>query len=682
MDHLSVDIETFSSVDIKKSGMYKYVQSPDFQILLFAFSYNDQPVITLDITKMPIPAHIINCLESPGVLKHAYNASFEWYCLSKYLSHGRPNFDMYAWLSQWRCSMLHGLYCGYPAGLAAVGDALGLPQDKRKLGTGMALIRTFCVPQKPTKTNGMRTRIQPQHEPEKWELFKTYCEQDVTTEMTVDRKLAAWPVPESEQRLWEMDQIMNARGVALDLDLVAGALAVSEIVTGQLMEEAKQISGLNNPKSIKQLLDWINTEMGEEEEDLADLQKKTVKDLLKREDIDSPGARRILEIRQELGKTSVTKYAAMQAAVCDDGRVRGLLQFYGANRTGRWAGRLVQVQNLPRNYLDSLDLARDLVKRQRVDDLKWIYGTVPDTLSQLIRTAFVPATGKVFVVADFSAIEARVIAWLAGETWRQEVFATHGKIYEASASSMFGVPIDRIKKGNPEYALRQKGKIAELALGYQGSKGALITMGALDMGLTEEELPDIVSRWRQANKRIVDLWYKFDSAAIEAVSTGHSVLCDKGVVFSCEYDRTSGLNFLTIQLPAGRRLYYASPKLTKNQWGGDSISYRGTDQKTKKWGALETYGGKLVENVVQAIARDCLAVAMTRLESAGWRTVMHIHDECVIEVSDWDKDPLTGEYGNVDLLGDACAIMGQPIDWAPGLILRADGFVTPYYKKD
>lgn len=677
MHRLSIDIETYSSVDIKKSGMYKYVQSPDFEILLLAFVYDSQPVLIKDLTKQVLPDHFFDALLDPDTIKYAYNAAFEWYCLSKYIQERRPNFDPVAWLSQWRCTMLHGLYCGFPAGLSAVGDALGLPQDKRKLGVGMSLIRTFCIPQKPTRTNGMRTRILPHHEPEKWELFKTYCMQDVATEMAVNNKLQCWPVPESEQHLWELDQEINARGVAIDSDLVTGALAVSEIITGQLMDEARRISGLDNPKSVKQLLDWINSEMGDDEEDLADLQKKTVKDLLKRDDIDSPDARRILEIRQELGKTSVTKYAAMQAAVCDDGRVRGLLQFYGANRTGRWAGRLVQVQNLPRNYLDSLDLARDLVKQQRVEDLKWIYGTVPDTLSQLIRTAFVPNAGGIFCVADFSAIEARVIAWLAGETWRQDVFATHGKIYEASASAMFGVPIDKIKKGNPEYALRQKGKIAELALGYQGGKGALIQMGALDMGLTEDELPDIVSRWRQANKRIVDLWYKFETAAVDAIYNGKPVPAGMGVIFAREMDN-NGLDFLTIQLPSGRKLFYAFPGLGKNQWGNESITYRGTDQKTKKWGVLETYGGKLVENVVQAIARDCLAVALLRLDAEGFRTVMHIHDECVIDVSSGDDEAGDDE----DELKDACAIMGHPIDWAPGLLLRADGFVTPYYKKD
>jgi len=413
-----LDLETYSSVDIKKSGLYRYVQAPDFEILLFAYSFNGAPVQIVDLAQgEQLPQEVISSINNPNVLKHAYNASFEWFCLSKYFGCMLP-------LDQWRCTMLHGLYCGYTAGLEAAGEALGLPREKQKLSTGAALIRTFCVPCKPTKSNGHRTRTLPHHEPEKWELFKEYCKQDVRTEMEIERRLSAFPVLENEQRLWELDQVINARGVRVDRDLITGALALDETVTGELTMEAIRISGLDNPKSVQQLTRWLQEEMGEE---LTDLRKDTVRTLLK-SDLESDVARRMLEIRQELSKTSTKKYAAMNEAVCDDGRVRGLLQFYGANRTGRWAGRLVQVQNLPRNYLETLEHARECVLGRKLDALKLIYGNVPDTLSQLIRTAFVPSEGRVFIVADFSAIEARVIAWLAGEEWRNEVFRTHGKI--------------------------------------------------------------------------------------------------------------------------------------------------------------------------------------------------------------------------------------------------------------
>lgn len=663
MKHLSIDIETFSSVDLKKAGLYKYVQAPDFQILLFAYSADGAPVKIVDLARgEDIPFDIHLAVVSPEVQKHAYNAPFEWYCLSKYLRVPRPDL----WLAQWRCTMLHGLYCGYTAGLAATGEALGLPQDRRKLATGGSLIRTFCVPCAPTKSNGGRTRTLPHHEPERWELFKEYCKQDVVTEMEIERRLSAFPVPEAEQKLWELDQIINARGVRVDTALIESALAVHEKVAGDLTAEAADLSGLQNPNSVAQLLRWYEEETGEE---LEDLRKDTVKSLLAG-DLASDAVRRVLEIRQELSKTSVKKYAAMQAAVCDDGRIRGLLQFYGANRTGRWAGRLVQVHNLPRNYLETLEHARDCVKAQKLDALKIVYGNVPDTLSQLIRTAFIPSEGHIFLVADFSAIEARVIAWLAGETWRQEVFATHGKIYEASASAMFGVPIEEITKHSP---LRQKGKVAELALGYQGSSGALIKMGALNMGLTEEELPEIVRRWRGANRRIVDLWYSMENAALECMRTAQPTGA-RGILFAQEYDHATGQDFLTMTLPGGRKLYYVRPFLSPNRWGNDSIHYQGMDQQTKKWKTVDTYGGKLVENCVQAIARDCLAVAMQRLTAHGYPIVFHVHDESIIDL-------LPGTDVETEL-ETACGIMGQPIAWAPGLLLRADGFTTKFYRKD
>lgn len=657
MSYLSIDIETFSSVDIKKSGLYKYVQSPDFQILLFAYSLNNEPVQIIDLAQGEIlPDWIIRALASPAVVKKAYNASFEWYCLNKFFL--SP-------LEQWQCTMAHGLYCGYTAGLGATAMALGLPEDKRKMGIGSALIKTFCVPCTPTAKNGHRTRTLPHHEPEKWQLFKDYCKQDVITEMEIERRLSSFPTPEQEQNLWVLDQYINVNGVMVDQQLIDGALHCDQISTDNLMNEAIQLSGLDNPKSVKQLTEWLQEETGEE---ITDLQKGTVIKLIKT--VDSESAKRMLEIRQELAKTSVKKYTAMDDAVCFDGRIRGLLQFYGANRTGRWAGRLVQVQNLPRNYLETLSIARECVKNKKIDVVKLIYGNVPDTLSQLIRTAFIPASGCRFIVADFSAIEARVIAWLAGEQWRLDVFNSHGKIYEASASQMFGMPIDLIKKGNPEYELRQKGKVAELALGYQGGPGALIAMGALNMRLTEEELPDIVHRWRSSNKRIVDLWYSIENAALEVMRTGRSVSV-KSLMIAREGDYLNQQDFLVITLPSGRKLFYAKPFLQPNHFGKEALWYYGLDQKTKKWGPDSTYGGKLVENIVQAIARDCLAESIKNVTHARYKTVMHVHDEIILEVPEG--------FGSVE---NVCEIMGQPIPWAPGLPLRADGFECSFYKKE
>jgi len=657
MRHLSIDIETFSSVDITKAGLYRYVRSPDFQILLFAYSWAGEPVQIIDLARGEfMTGEILRALADPEVIKHAYNASFEWYCLNKFY---------YSPLDSWHCTMLHGLYCGYTAGLAATAVALGLPEDKRKMSTGKALIKTFCVPCKPTAKNGNRIRTLPHHEPEKWELFKEYCKQDVVTEMEIEQRLSNFPVPEQEQRLWELDQQINAYGVMVDRDLIEGALYCSDVVTQELTAEGIQISGLQNPNSPKQLTEWLEKETGEE---VPDLQKATVSEMI--DTTKNEAAKRMLEIRQELSKTSVKKYTTMDTAVCDDGRIRGLLQFYGANRTGRWAGRLVQVHNLPRNYLETLSFARELVKAKKIDALKIIYGNVPDTLSQLIRTTFIPSPRHAFLVADFSAIEARVIAWLAGEQWRLDVFASHGKIYEASASAMFGVPIEKIVKGNPEYALRQKGKISELALGYQGASGALIQMGALGMGLTEEELPEIVKRWRAANKRIVDLWYSLENAALEVMRTGQPVGI-KGLILAREGDYNNDQDFFTVTLPSDRKLFYVKPFLSPNQWGNDSIHYWGMDQTTKKWTTMDTYGGKLTENIVQAIARDCLAESMMRLAANGYQNVMHIHDEVVLDVLEEQAD-----------LNRVCEIMGQPISWAPGLLLKADGFISSYYKKE
>lgn len=660
MDHLSIDLETFSSVPIAKAGAQKYIASPDFEILLFAYSLNGAPSVCCDIAHGELlPDWVLDALCDPQCLKHAYNAAFEWGCLSKFMGRQLPP-------EQWRCTMFHGLYAGYPAGLDATGRALGLPEDKRKLSTGKALIRYFCVPCTPAKSNGGRRRNLPNHDPARWELFKEYNAQDVTTEMEIERRLSLITVPDWLQRQWETDLLINARGVAVDMEMVNGALEIGATVRERLTQEAVRISGLSNPNSVQQLSAWLEQETGEE---VTDLRKDTVAKMIAQAP-DIPEVQRMLEIRQELGKTSTKKYDAIEQAVCPDGRVRGLLQFYGANRTGRWAGRLVQVQNLPRTYTQPLELARNLVKQRKLDNLRLIYGSVPDTLSQLIRTAFVASDGNVLIDADFSAIEARVISWLAGEQWRLEVFKTHGKIYEASASQMFGVPIERIKKGNPEYALRQKGKVAELALGYQGGAGALINMGALDMGIPEDDLPDIVQRWRDTNKRICDLWYKMNSAAVEAISTGCSVGVGRLLV-SCEYDAAHEVEYLTVLLPSGRKLYYNSPQIGENKWGGPSISYMGMDQTTKKWKRIETYGGKLVENCVQAVARDCLAQAIENLEKEGLPVVFHIHDEVVI---DCRADTAT--------LDAVVNIMSRPIPWAPGLPLNADGWVGGFFKKD
>lgn len=962
--HLSIDLETFSSVDIKKSGAFKYIESPDFQILLFAYSLDGEPVQVVDLaTGEQFPPWLAAALSDPGFIKHAYNAAFEWGCLSKFFGAPLP-------IEQWRCTMLHGLYCGYTAGLDATGKALGLAADKQKLNSGKALIRYFCVPCKPTKTNGGRTRNLPHHDPDKWALFKEYNRQDVVTEMEIEKRLAAFPVPDFVQKEWETDLRINARGVAVDMNLVKGALTMGANTRAALIDEAERLSGLRNPNSVKQLRKWLAAELDEE---VTNLNKETVAHLLNRDD-NSDTVQRMLEIRQELGKTSTKKYDAIEAAVCADGRVRGMLQFYGANRTGRWcltgdhevltlcgwrrldewhggpiacwqpigetisfqdaeqvsfdydgpmyeycdkrisqkstpdhkmyvkrvyrgewfadtvenmqtyrpsipftgwrrivsgrehgklrilvmvqadghytadgtvrfsfkkkrkierckrllrqenimfveriyygktvvtiptravplwlrqfrdktfgpwlfdespdvffdelvywdayqsaknsiqystcnrvnadmvqafahmsgraalmrvrkrseehenwrdaytvdiwqnpgncheirtkatvseyrgqvycaitqtgyflvrrngrvwvtgnSGRLVQVQNLPRTYTEPLSLARDLVINNQPDALRLICGSIPDTLSQLIRTSFIASPGHTLVDADFSAIEARVISWLAGEQWRLDVFRTHGKIYEASASQMFGVPIEKITKGNPEYALRQKGKVAELALGYQGGTGALINMGAFDMGLTEEELPDIVTRWREANRRIRDLWYAMENAAVRVISEGGSVGVGC-VLLSREYDQNTGADCMTILLPSGRKLYYINPKLGVNQWDKPSINYMGMEQSTKRWGTVETYGGKLVENCVQAIARDCLACAIERLEASGLPVVFHVHDEVVIELPAALAD-----------LKAVVQIMSAPMPWAADLPLSADGWTSDFFRKD
>ena len=662
--HLSIDLETYSSVDIKKSGAQAYMRSPDFEILLFAYNLDGEHKAVIDLAQgEKIPWWLYDALTNPDYIKHAYNAAFEWGCLSQHMGVKLPP-------SQWRDTMLHGLYCGYTAGLDATGRALGLSEDKQKLNTGKALIRYFCVPCKPTKTNGFRTRNLPHHDPERWQLFKEYNAQDVVTEMEIERRLSAFPVPDFVQKQWETDLLINDRGVAVDMEFVHGALAMGETVRSTLTEEAVTISGLFNPNSVKQLAKWLEQETGEE---VSNLRKETVSQMLGREQ-NSDTVQRMLEIRQELGKSSTKKYDAIKNCVAADGRVRGLLQYYGANRTGRWAGRLVQVQNLPRTYTEPLELARELVKEGKLDALRLMYGKPNDTLSQLIRTAFVAAPGHVLIDADFSAIEARVISWLADQEWRLEVFRTHGKIYEASASQMFNVPLERIVKGNPEYALRQRGKVAELALGYQGSVAA---MRAMDTGhqldnLSDDEVKDIVNRWRDTNPKIRDLWYAFDSAAVQVINCGGSVNV-RCCTLAREYDSAQGVSCLTIRLPSGRKLYYVDPAVGQNRWGNPSITYMGINDKNK-WGRIETYGGKLVENCVQAIARDCLAQAIEHLEAAGYPVVFHVHDEVVIDIQ-----PFADEK---TMLKNVVQIMSTPIPWAQGLPLGADGWVGTFFKKD
>ena len=671
LHHLSIDLETYSAVSIGAAGSYRYILDPSFEILLFAYSLDGMPVEVIDVASgQVIPLWLKNALKNPLYIKHAYNAAFEWFALSKYLGQLPPD--------QWRDTMLHALYCGYPASLDAAGKAMGLPEDKKKLATGKALIRYFCVPCKPSNANGNRTRNLPRHDPAKWTLFKEYNGQDVVTEMEIDRRLSAFPVPAFVQKQWETDLLMNARGVAVDMDMVSGALVIGATVKSQLMGEARQLSGLDNPNSIKQLARWL-TDATDSDAEITSVTKETVATMLKQPQ--PANVQRMLEIRQELGKTSTKKYDALETCIADDGRVRGLLQFYGANRTGRWAGRLVQVQNLPRTYTHPLPPARQLVKDRNIDGLRLMYGSINDTLSQLIRTAFVATPGNVLIDADFSAIEARVISWLAGQEWRLEVFRTHGKIYEASASQMFHVPIEKIKKGNPEYALRQRGKVAELALGYQGGVSA---MRRMDTGhnlddLSDDEVKGIVDRWRETNSMIRDLWNIVDSAAVTVITNGgaqtiRSETTDAVITLACELDVITGTRYMTILLPSGRKLYYPSPEIGVNRWGNPSVSYMGQNQTTKRWERVETYGGKLVENIVQAIARDCLAIAIENLEAQGLHVVFHIHDEVVIDTPAWaDEDTM---------LDTVTKIMTKPIPWAQALPLNADGWVDKFFKKD
>lgn len=654
--HLSIDIETYSDIDIGKCGLFKYCDSEAFEILLFAYSYDFGPVKVVDLASdQAIPGNVQMDLQNPDVIKHAYNAAFEITCLNRVGYLTPPD--------QWRCTMLHGLYLGYPAGLANLGKALGLPDDKQKMAAGKALIRYFCVPCKATKRNGNRRRNLPKHDPDKWRTFKEYNAQDVVTEMADYQRLLAYPVPDWVQEDWVIDYELNRRGIQLDLDLVYGAICINDEHREELIQRAIAITGLSNPNSRNQLLEWLNENT---DLNLEKLTKETVSESLQ---VASGAAEEVLRIRKNLSKSSVSKYQAMKSAVCHDHRIRGVLQFYGANRTGRWAGRLVQVQNLPHDVPPAIDVARHLASTGNRHGLELLYGDVASTLSQLIRTAFIAPDDAMLCVSDFSAIEARVLSWLADEKWRMDVFANNGNIYCASASSMFGVPV--VKHGINGH-LRQKGKVAELALGYQGGPNALISMGALKQGLTEEELPDIVRRWRASNPRIQDFWYAVDNAAMSVMQNAQPVGLPHGIIFSRECNLVYGYDYLTITLPSGRRLFYPQPYIADNQFGRPAIHYR--TQVGANWVNTSTYGGKLVENITQAIARDCLALAIKRLVQHGYKPLMHIHDEVVLEV------PKTELHD--DEIERINAIMCAPIPWAPGLLLNADGFVSPYYKKD
>lgn len=662
MKTLSIDIETYSDVVLPKSGVYRYCESPNFEILLFAYSVDYGPVQVVDLAcGEQIPANVLDALTDDAVTKWAFNAAFERICLSRYLRDLGISLDPFhdnhplsqeraRFLSpeSWRCSMIWAATMGLPLSLEGAGAVLGL--EKQKLTEGKDLIKYFCQPCAPTKANGQRTRNRPFHAPDKWEAFKRYNLRDVETEMGIQQKLARFPVPQQVWEEYHIDQEINDRGVRIDMELVRQAIQMDTHSRQELIAAMKRVTALENPNSVQQMKQWLSNNGMETET----LDKKAVAELLK----DAPAElQEALVLRQQLAKSSVRKYQAMSNTVCADDRARGMFQFFGAVRTGRFSGRNIQLQNLPQNHLPDLAEARGLVRSGDFDAVKLLYEDVPDTLSRLIRTAFIPKEGTQFLVADFSAIEARVIAWYARETWRQKVFEKGGDIYCASASQMFKVPVE---KHGINGHLRQKGKIAELALGYGGSVGALKAMGAIDMGLSEDELPLLVDAWRQANPQIVKFWWTVDHAVMEAVRYKHTTT-DYGLTFSCR----SGMLFIT--LPSGRNLAYVKPKVGTNKFGGECITYEGVGA-TKKWERLESYGPKFVENIVQATARDILCYAMRTLRCCS--IVMHIHDELVIEA-----DPRMS-------LDDVCEQMGRTPPWAKGLLLRADGYATPFYKKD
>lgn len=652
MHTLAIDIETYSSNDIRY-GVYKYVDAPDFEIMLFGYAFDDEPVEVVDLTREEVPDRVIQALFNLSITKTAFNANFEMTCLRKLY----PTMPF----GCWECTSILSLYNSLPTGLANVAKILKLADDKQKDTRGKALINYFSKPCKPTNANGMRTRNLPSDAPDKWNTYIEYNRQDVVVERAIRQKLIRLRPTEKEHRYWLMDQQINANGAMVNHDLVNNAIRLNQEYSEELKKRASQITGLSNPNSVAQLKKWTEERL---RIPITSLDKKAIADLLTRDIPDD--VREMLRVRQLLGKTSIKKYQAMQNAMTSDGRVHGMFQFYGAMRTGRWAGRIVQLHNLPRNNMESeeLDAARNAVIDGDLDTIRMIWDNVPDMLSQLVRTAITAAPGHRFIVADYSAIEARVIAWLADEKWRRDVFANNGDIYCASASAMFGVPV--VKHGVNGH-LRQKGKIAELALGYGGGIGALKAMGADKMGLSDEELDDIVTKWRKASPHIIQLWWDVDGAAKKAIK-------NPGVKFRAVHNRIYFVvhhGAMFIELPSGRHLVYIHPEIGENRFGGESILYNGMEQTTRKWGRLETYGGKLTENIVQAVARDCLAAAMYRLTEAGYKILMHVHDEVISEM------PI-GKGG----LDDAIRIMTQNESWEDGLIKNADGFESPYYMKD
>lgn len=660
IETLSIDIETYSSVDLAKCGVYKYAESPDAEVLLFAYSKNGEPVIVIDVANgESIPEEVLCALVDDSVKKWAFNAAFERVFLSIWLKRTRPDLfcsysipqdtvGNYLDPSSWYCSMIWSAYMGFPLSLEGVGAVLGL--EEQKLKEGRDLIRYFCKPCAATKANGGRTRNLPSHAPDKWELFKAYNQRDVEVEMNIQKKLARFPVPEFVWEEFHLDQEINDRGIALDMDVVENAIKIDAISKATLMATMQNLTDLENPNSVAQMKEWLVSKGIETES----LDKKAIIELLKTVPTDVAD---VLKLRQQLAKSSVKKYQAMQNAVCDDGRARGMFQFYGANRSGRWAGRIIQLQNLPQNHMEDLDVARDLVKSGDYEMLNMLYENVPGVLSELIRTAFIPKDGCKFAVADFSAIEARVLSHLAKENWRINVFANNGDIYCESASKMFHVPVE---KHGVNSHLRQKGKISELALGYGGSVGALTAMGALDMGIQEDELQSLVDKWRAANPNIVQFWWDVDNAVKRAIKERTAT-------------ETHGIRFvyksamLFIVLPSGRRLVYVKPRIGENKFGGESVNYEGIGA-TKKWERIESYGPKFVENIVQAISRDILCYALRTLSHCF--IVGHVHDEIIIECS---------PEVSLDAL---CEQMGRVPVWMEGLLLRADGYETQFYKKD
>lgn len=644
MRTLSIDIETYSSISLLESGVYAYSEPPDFSILLFAYAFDNNEVKVIDLAQGEvIPEEVLTALTSDEVIKTAYNANFERTCLAKYLD--KPMLP-----SQWLCTAVHASMLGLPGNLASVCNALGFDEDLAKSKTGKVLIQYFSIPCKPTAKNGNRTRNLPAHDLEKWELFKAYCKQDVVAERAIKDRLNSFSVPSSEQELWELDQKINDTGIRIDRTMVHNIIQYDEQYQEQLVEEAKCLTGLSNPNSVAQLKNWLR----EQGVNPNGLDKAKVEELITTSTGD---VKRVLELRRAMSKTSTKKYEAMERAVCEDSRVRGCLKFYGANRSGRWSGRLVQLQNLPQNKIPDIDLARELVVKNGFKKLELLFGETPFVLSQLVRTAFIPSGGCRFIISDFSAIEARVIAWIADEKWRLNVFNSHGKIYEASASKMFNVPIETIDKGSP---LRQKGKIAELACGFGGGVGALKAMGAADMGLSDSELQVLINDWREANPNIVNLWHTCEDAAREAIYSGWPQDIGKGVVFSYEQ------GYLFIKLPSGRRLAYYDTEIKERE-----ITYMGIEQQTKRWIRLKTYGGKLVENITQAVARDCLAEAMKRIDKAGYSILMHCHDEVILDVP-----------SGMGSLEEVTSIMSTPVEWAPGLPLKGDTYEADFYRKD